>query len=359
MPALVAVDAPTYAGRPATRSTTALLRLAVAGAPARRPPARSAARGLPRRARGACRWLAPGVSVRSQPLRPPPRRSCSPGRSWNGPSLGRLRRPGAPGARSRAPARQPRQDRGRRRGRARGAHARVRDLAPPCAGARVGRASRRACRAGAVRPARLPDAPRTGRVHRLRAGAGGSPRDRGPQADDRRGGGRRRRRVPGDAPRGRLRFPPRDARARQRPLGVRRAPLGPTRSRRARCRCSRRSSSRRRPPLRPEASPREGRTSTGVAGTRSRVAEAGATFASCGTRTTPASRFPHGRRSSSGCARRSAPSTGARRRSTRSSPIAGSRTSTRWTPAPPTAGCRPIRSSPTATASRAAGCTSR
>ena len=33
MPALVAVDAPTYAGRPATRSTTALLRLAVAGAP--------------------------------------------------------------------------------------------------------------------------------------------------------------------------------------------------------------------------------------------------------------------------------------------------------------------------------------
>ena len=33
MPALVAVDAPTYAGRPATGSTTALLRLAVAGAP--------------------------------------------------------------------------------------------------------------------------------------------------------------------------------------------------------------------------------------------------------------------------------------------------------------------------------------
>ena len=85
----------------------------------------------------------------------------------------------------------------------------------------------------------------------------------------------------------------------------------------------------------------------------------GATFASCGTRTTPASRFPRGRRSCSGSARRSEPSTGARRRSTRSLPIAGSRTSTRWTPAPPAAGCRPIRSSPNETAGRAAGSTSR
>jgi hypothetical protein len=33
IPALVAVDAPTYAGRPATGSTNALLRLAVTGAP--------------------------------------------------------------------------------------------------------------------------------------------------------------------------------------------------------------------------------------------------------------------------------------------------------------------------------------
>ena len=214
-------------------------------------------------------------------------------------------------------------------------------------------------RCGAFRPARLPDAPRAGRVHRFRAGSRGSPRCRGPQADDPRGGGRRRRRVPGDAPRGR----------------VRRFASGCSRSAassgRSSCSAragsvapcpvslSRRSSSRRRPPLRPEASPREARTSTGVAGIRSRVAEAEATSASCGTRTTPASRFPRGRRSSSGSARRSEPSTGARRRSTRSLPIAGSRTSTRWTPAPPAAGCRPIRSSPTATASRAAGSTSR